>query len=61
MTRKLASHIGHPLPLIDEHDFERVLKELGFNLAKSEIRGVEFSGQENEGVPGVVLVAAVRD
>ncbi len=50
----------HPLPIVNEDDFSAALKQFGFDLARSEIAGVKFVGQESEGVPGAVLVAALK-
>ena len=48
----------YPCARISEDDVRRVLPQLGFDMRDSVVDGVAVEDQEDEGVFGVVLVAA---
>lgn len=50
----------YAVPELTAEDFAVELDRLGFDLGQREVRYEPLSGQENEGVYGVILVAATR-
>ncbi len=54
-----ATHY-YPVPRLSEKDFEQALRENDFDMSKSVVRYQSLSGQESEGVYGVILVSAVK-
>ncbi len=51
----------YPCARVTAHDIERVLPRLGFDMNATVIEASSIEGQSDEGVVGVVLVAAAKD
>jgi len=47
-----------PTTFLTERDFQETLFQLGFDMSETIIESKDFSGQEAEGLHGVILVAA---